>query len=609
MNNGSPIEPDGNGVVDLGTVITQHQDISNKVDKVTGYGLSKNDYTDADRAAVATIPSKANDNVVVKSISVNGQNPQTPTEGNVNITVQGVKGDDGITPHIGSNGNWWTGPETDPANDTGVTAQGPAGTSITDADLEIGNALNGQGDVLGMYGAMQMKANIDSLFTSLARLYSKLGNMAFWTAQDKTDAAPTPLDWQVPTKTLTIVNNITNGIVMRNGSQVIAPIKVDMGTTVELLVVGDEGYAIASCAAAGATAVNNGDGTFTVSVTVSDTMTLTITGMATTIKSITLVAEDFAGRTLTDALSISVSQVASGGDLAATIELLDTYFDAVAISSVKDASNNDVTYNYNNGVITIEDVTSDITITATVTKTLKIYIGKSLTSHGSSVTDSSQCYTDYIRLDKIDVAKTIVWAYQHSAITGTSALRANLIIYNSDRKKMYATSKWDSKWVPRSFSSNANNSRTITADNIETFINHAGTKLPLYVRASFTKDGNALASGCGLTQDGVGLFDPSSVDAATEPTIHDVTYTENGAFCNCTRNMSANPPTASALQPNIIDGENFETYVSAESGKTITSVTVTMGGVDITETSWDATKKKITINSVTGALVITTNAS
>lgn len=33
MNNGTPIEPDENGVVNLGTVITQHQDISGKADK------------------------------------------------------------------------------------------------------------------------------------------------------------------------------------------------------------------------------------------------------------------------------------------------------------------------------------------------------------------------------------------------------------------------------------------------------------------------------------------------------------------------------------------------------------------------------------------------
>ena len=83
MNNGQPIPPDENGVVDLGTVIT---DVSNKVDKVTGYGLSKNDYTDADKTAVGTIPSKANDADVVKSVSVNGT-AQQKSNGNVNIVV------------------------------------------------------------------------------------------------------------------------------------------------------------------------------------------------------------------------------------------------------------------------------------------------------------------------------------------------------------------------------------------------------------------------------------------------------------------------------------------------------------------------------------------
>lgn len=66
--------------------------LSDKVDKVTGYGLSKNDYTDADKTAVATIPSKANDSDVVKSISVNGGTAQTPTQGNVNIVVEGGSG-------------------------------------------------------------------------------------------------------------------------------------------------------------------------------------------------------------------------------------------------------------------------------------------------------------------------------------------------------------------------------------------------------------------------------------------------------------------------------------------------------------------------------------
>ena len=43
------------GVVNLGTVLTEHQDISGKVDKVTGMGLSSNDYTTAEKTKLAGI--------------------------------------------------------------------------------------------------------------------------------------------------------------------------------------------------------------------------------------------------------------------------------------------------------------------------------------------------------------------------------------------------------------------------------------------------------------------------------------------------------------------------------------------------------------------------
>ena len=43
------------GVVDLGTILTSHQDISGKVDKVTGMGLSSNDYTTTEKNKLAGI--------------------------------------------------------------------------------------------------------------------------------------------------------------------------------------------------------------------------------------------------------------------------------------------------------------------------------------------------------------------------------------------------------------------------------------------------------------------------------------------------------------------------------------------------------------------------
>lgn len=41
---------------------------------------------------------------------------------NVTVGIKGDKGDDGITPHIGENGNWYIGD-----TDTGVKAQGEKG--------------------------------------------------------------------------------------------------------------------------------------------------------------------------------------------------------------------------------------------------------------------------------------------------------------------------------------------------------------------------------------------------------------------------------------------------------------------------------------------------
>jgi hypothetical protein len=47
------------GLIDLGTVLTQHQDISGKVDKITGKGLSTNDYSAVEKQKVQNIKNMA----------------------------------------------------------------------------------------------------------------------------------------------------------------------------------------------------------------------------------------------------------------------------------------------------------------------------------------------------------------------------------------------------------------------------------------------------------------------------------------------------------------------------------------------------------------------
>lgn len=88
----TPYTPDGDGVVDLSTPF------GGKVDKVTGKGLSTNDYTAAEKTKLQSLPTadqltqqlgqKANDNAVVKSVSVNGTAQTKDQNGNVNIEVE-----------------------------------------------------------------------------------------------------------------------------------------------------------------------------------------------------------------------------------------------------------------------------------------------------------------------------------------------------------------------------------------------------------------------------------------------------------------------------------------------------------------------------------------
>ena len=56
------------------------------------------------------------------SVSDQGVISWTNNQGRENPPPKNIRGDNGTTPHVGENGNWWIG-ETD----TGVAAQGPQG--------------------------------------------------------------------------------------------------------------------------------------------------------------------------------------------------------------------------------------------------------------------------------------------------------------------------------------------------------------------------------------------------------------------------------------------------------------------------------------------------
>jgi hypothetical protein len=162
--------------------------------------------------------------------------------------------------------------------------------------------------------------------------------------------------------------------------------------------------------------------------------------------------------------------------------------------------------------------------------------------------------------------------------------------FDKNKKLMYFSESWDALWNPVGATVNKNNYRDIATSILTNALNNAGANIPVYARLSIKMDGVNLVSGAELSQNNTAFFDPTDVEIATAPTVHTVTYNNNGsATCNC-----------ESLRPNVIDGENFETLITG----TINTLTVTMGGVDITQPSWK-TSKKIIIDSVTGALVIT----
>lgn len=67
--------------------------------------------------------------------------------------------------------------------------------------------------------------------------------------------------------------------------------------------------------------------------------------------------------------------------------------------------------------------------------------------------------------------------------------------------------------------------------------------------------------------------------------------------------------TSDVTATSINEGDALEATLTADSGYTIDSVTVTMSDTDITATAWDSATSKVTIAEVTGNVVITATAT
>ena len=103
---------------------------------------------------------------------------------------------------------------------------------------------------------------------------------------------------------------------------------------------------------------------------------------------------------------------------------------------------------------------------------------------------------------------------------------------------------------------------------------------------------------CGMSMADINAFRSAMIDGAPETLHWYQTITKNLTGCTISNNASQ-----------VEYGEAYTATIAAESGKTITSVVVKMGGVDITSTAYTAGSGAINIAKVTGAVTITAVAT
>lgn len=97
-----------------------------------------------------------------------------------------------------------------------------------------------------------------------------------------------------------------------------------------------------------------------------------------------------------------------------------------------------------------------------------------------------------------------------------------------------------------------------------------------------------------MTMADINAFRAAMIDGTPETLHWYQTITKNLTGCTISNNASQ-----------VDYGEAYTATIAAESGKTITSVVVKMGGVDITATAYTAGSGAINIAKVTGAVTIT----
>lgn len=103
---------------------------------------------------------------------------------------------------------------------------------------------------------------------------------------------------------------------------------------------------------------------------------------------------------------------------------------------------------------------------------------------------------------------------------------------------------------------------------------------------------------CGMSLADINAYRAAMTNGTPETLHWYQTITKNLTGCTISNDASQ-----------VDYGEAYTATIAAESGKTITSVVVKMGGVDITATAYTASSGAINISKVTGAVTITAAAS
>ena len=103
---------------------------------------------------------------------------------------------------------------------------------------------------------------------------------------------------------------------------------------------------------------------------------------------------------------------------------------------------------------------------------------------------------------------------------------------------------------------------------------------------------------CGMSMSDINAYRAAMIDGTPEMLHWYQTITKNLTGC-----------TISNTAAQVDYGEAYTATIAADSGKTITSVVIKMGGVDITATAYTASSGAISITKVTGAVTITAAAA